>query len=229
VAGMLLAEDLLLLVTDDTSGQLSAPAAQVDAGLGGANLVELTMMNKVDLSGAGEAGKLGRIVVRDPSPAGDDVLDAALAILSASQGRKPSAVIRPLSKNLRHTLYERLAAAGVIRAERGKILGIFPTRTWPAQDASHEAQVRQLVTQALVQQATPDTRTAALIALLHALKCEHKIVDPGPYGLSKRELAARAEGIAQGNWASEAVRRAIDEMNAAVIAATTAATIATSG
>ena len=32
---MLLAEDLLLLVTDDGSGQLSVPAAQVDAGLGG--------------------------------------------------------------------------------------------------------------------------------------------------------------------------------------------------
>jgi hypothetical protein len=34
---MLLAEDLLLLVTDDTSGKLSMPGAEVDAGLGGAN------------------------------------------------------------------------------------------------------------------------------------------------------------------------------------------------
>ena len=220
---MLLAEDLLLLVTDDTSGQLSAPAAQVDAGLGGANLAELTMMDKVDLSGEGDEGRPGRIVVRDPSPAGDDVLDAALGILTANQGRKPSAVIRPLSKNLRHTLYERLAAAGVIRAGRGKILGIFPTRTWPAQDASHEALVRQLVTQALAQQAAPDPRTAALIALLHALRCEHKIVDPQPYGLSRRQLAARAEEIAQGNWASGAVRKAINEMNAAILAATAAA------
>jgi len=226
---MLLAEDLLLLVTDDTSGQLSAPAGQVDAGLGGANLVELAMMDKVDLSGEGEAGRPGRVVVRDPSPAGDEVLDAALGILTANQGKKPSSVIRPLSRNLRQGLYERLAASGVVRAGRGKILGIFPTRTWPAQDASHEAQVRQLVTQALVQQAEPDPRTAALIALLHALKCEHKIVDPRPYGLSRRQLAARAEEIAQGNWASEAVRKAIDEMNAAVIAATTAATISTSG
>ncbi|MGH3203836.1 MAG: GPP34 family phosphoprotein [Streptosporangiaceae bacterium] len=50
---MLLAEDLLLLVTDDASGRLSVPAAQVDAGLGGANLVELTLLNKVDLSGEG--------------------------------------------------------------------------------------------------------------------------------------------------------------------------------
>jgi plasmid stability protein len=226
---MLLAEDLLLLVTDDGSGQLSAPAAQVDAGLAGANLVELALMDKVDLSGEAEEGRPGRIVVRDPAPTGDDVLDAALKILAANQGKKPSAVIRPLSKNLREALYERLAAAGVIRAERGKILGIFHTRTWPAQDASHEAQVRELLTQALVQQTAPDTRSAALIALLHALRCEHKVVDPALYGLSKRQLAARAEEIAQGNWASGAVRKAIDEMNAAVIAATTAAAIATSG
>jgi hypothetical protein len=226
---MLLAEDLLLLVTDDHSGQLSVPAAQVDAGLGGANLVELALMNKVDLSGEEGEGKPGRIVVKDPSPAGDDVLDAALEILAANQGRKPSAVIRPLSKNLRQALYERLAAAGVIRAERGKILGIFRTRTWPAQDASHEARLRELLTQALVQRTAPDARTAALIALVHALKCEHKVVDPGPYGLSNRQLAARAEEIAQGNWASGAVRKAIDEMNAAVLAAISAATIAPSG
>ena len=72
-----MAEDLLLLVTDDASGRLSAPAAQVDAGLGGANLVELTLRSKVDLSGEGDQGKPGRIIVRDPSPAGDAVLDAA--------------------------------------------------------------------------------------------------------------------------------------------------------
>ena len=138
-------------------------------------------------------------------------------------------MIRPLGRNLRRTLYERLALSGVIRCEHARILGVLPALRWPAQDPSHAAQVRRVVTQALVQQTAPDARTAALIALLYALKCEHKIIDPGPYGLSRRQLAARAEEIAQGNWASGAVRKAIDEMNAAVIAATTAATIATSG
>ena len=57
---MLLAEDLLLLVTDDTSGKLSAPAAQVDVGLGGANLVELTLLHKVDISGDEDQGTLRR-------------------------------------------------------------------------------------------------------------------------------------------------------------------------
>jgi hypothetical protein len=220
---MLLAEDLLLLVTDDTSGRLSAPAVQVDAVLGGANLVELTLLNKVDLSGEGDQGKPGRIIIRDSSPVGDETLDAALGIVIMRQGSKPSTVIRPLSKHLRQELYQRLAASGVIRAGRGRALGIFPARTWPALDTRHEEQVRQLVTQALVQQTAPDTRTAALIALLHVLRCEHKIIDPQHHQLSKRQLRARAEEVAMDNWASEAVRKAISEMVAATAAAVAAA------
>src|SRR5215469_16457879 len=221
---MLLAEDLLLLVTDDASGRLSAPAEQVDAGLGGANLVELTLRNKVDLSGEQDPGRRGRIIVRDPSPAGDAVLDAALEILIARQGKRPSTVIGPLSKNLRRTLYQRLADRGVVRAERGRIFGVFPLRRWPAQDPSDEAQVRRLMTQALVQQEAPDTRTAALIALAHAVGCVDKIVDSRQHGLSRRQLRARAAEIAKGNWASEVVRKAIEEMMAAVIVTITAIT-----
>ena len=202
------------------------PGAQVDAGLGGANLVELTLLGKVDVSGEQDQGRRERIIVRDPSPPGDDVLDAALRILVERQGSKPSAVVRPLGKNLRPVLYQRLVAGGVLRTGQGRALGIFPTRTWLAQDPSHEAEVRQRVTQALVQTAAPDERTAALIALLHALRCEHKVVDPRRYQLSRRQLRARAAEIAQGNWASEAVRKAIDEVIAAVaaVAAASAAT-----
>jgi hypothetical protein len=116
----------------------------------------------------------------------------------------------------------------VVRAGRGRTLGVFPTHTWPAQDVHHETQLRLLLTQALVQQQAPDARGAALIALVHALRCEHQIVDSRPYGLSKRQLRARAEEIAKGNWASEAVRAAITEIIAAV-AATTAAAAAVGG
>jgi hypothetical protein len=211
---MLLAEDLLLLVTDDASGRLSAPADRVAAGLGGANLVELTLRNKVDLTGEQDPGRPGRIIVRDPSPPGDAILDTALETVTVYQGKKPSAVIRPLSKNLRRTLYERLAGNGVVRAEKSRILGVFPVRRWPAQDGSREAEVRRLMTQALVQQVVPDARTAALIALVHAVGSVDKIVDPRQHGLSNRELRARAKKIAEGNWASAAVRKAIEEMMA---------------
>jgi hypothetical protein len=226
VGSMLLAEDLLLLVTDDGSGRLSAPAAQVDVALGGANLVELKLMGKVDLSGAWDRGKAGRIIVRDPSPTGDEVLDAALGIISAHQGKKPSTVVQPLGKNLRRTLYERLVLGGVVRAEQSRVFGVFRAQRWPAQDASHEAQVRRLMTQVLVQRAAPEPRSAVLIALVHALRYEHKIVVPRECGLSRQQLRARAEEIAEGTWAAEAIRQAIGQMIAAVVAATSAAAAA---
>ena len=47
-------------------------------------------MNKVGLSGQGDQGKPGRIIVRDPSPAGDEVLDAAVQIVIAHQGKRRS-------------------------------------------------------------------------------------------------------------------------------------------
>lgn len=151
------------------------------------------------------------------------MLDAALAIVMAHPGKRPSAVIRPLGKNPRQTLHGRLAASGVLRAEQARILGIFPAHRWPAMDTSHEEQIRQHLGGALAGQEAPDSHAATLIALLHALKCEHKVIDPQQYGLSRRQLRARAEEIAQGNWASAAVRQVIKETIAAAAAAASAA------
>jgi hypothetical protein len=81
----------------------------------------------------------------------------------------------------------------------------------------------------LTRQAAPDCRTAALIALLHALNCEHKVIDLQQYALSRRQLRARAEQIAKGNWVSAAVRLVIQEAIVAVTAATSAAAAAGGG
>lgn len=207
----MLAEDLLLLLTDDATGKLLLPAEQVDIALGGANLLELTLLERVSL----DEGK--HVVVFDPSSTGDPILDGALGVIGARQGRKPKAVVEPLGENLRTTLYIRLVAEGVLRAEERKVLGILPVHRWPAARAEHEERMRAQLTQVLVQGTTPDSRTAALVSLLHALNSEHRIVDPKEHGLTRKELAARAEEVSPGDWASEAVREAIEAVMAAVI------------
>jgi hypothetical protein len=83
--------------------------------------------------------------------------------------------------------------ADALRAERRRVLGIFTARSWPAADPSRKAGVRQQVTQALAGTAAPDERTAALIALLHALKCEHKVVDARSCQLSRSPDAGDAK------------------------------------
>jgi len=220
---MLLAEDLLLLLTDDDTGRLVVPGQEVDIALGGAQLLALSLQQRVDV----DARK--RLVVLDPSPCGDALLDEALQEVARRAGRKPSDVVARLGKRLRGTLYERLAAAGILRAEQGRVLGLFPTHTWPTSSADHEAEVRRALTAVLVQGATPEPHDAALVALLHALRATHKVVVPAEHGLRRRDLDRRAKEIAEGSWASDAVRRAVDAVTAATVAAITAVTAGAAG
>jgi hypothetical protein len=225
VGGMLIAEDLLLLLTNDETGKLAASHSEVDVALGGALLVELALMRRVDLAGPSEQVRRGRLVVRDASATSDPLLDEALATVGEKEGKKPQDVVTALGKHVRVRLYDRLVGRGLVRAESGKVLGIFPGHNWPAQDAAHEDFVRADLLTALRNATTGDARTGALISLLLALKAVPKAVDPAAAGLSTREMNANAKRIAQGDWASDAVRHAIDSMIAAVIAATSATVV----
>ena len=53
--------------------------------------------------------------------------------------------------------------------------------------------------------------------MLHALNSVHRIVDPKEHGLTRKELQTRAEEVSPGDWASEAVREAIEAVMAAVV------------
>jgi hypothetical protein len=90
---MLLAEDLLLLLTDDDTGKLAASSTEVDVALGGALLAELALMDRVDVAGADERVREGRLVVRDANPTADGLLDEALAVVEHKEGKKPKSVV----------------------------------------------------------------------------------------------------------------------------------------
>lgn len=223
---MLLAEDLLLLLTDDRTGKLAASGNEVDLALGGALLVELAMRDRVEVETGSGIFRGDRVVVKDAEPVGDGILDEALAKLVAKDGRRATDAVGLLGKKIRRRLYGRLVAKGVLRVHRGKVLGIFPTEQWPSEDAAGEDEVRRRLVVALQNGLAPDERTAALVSLLQALRRTHKAVDPQQAGMSRRELTAAGKRIAEGDWASAAVRRAIDSANAAVIAAASGAAAA---
>ena len=126
--------------------------------------MQLSLDRRVDLD------ERKRLVVLDASPTGDPLLDGALAVVAQRAGKKPSAVLGALGKGLRRQLYDRLAAAGVLRSEQGTVLGLFPRTSWPTASAEHETAVRRGLEGLLVHGLTPDPRSAALVALLHALR-----------------------------------------------------------
>ncbi|TCC46583.1 GPP34 family phosphoprotein [Kribbella capetownensis] len=222
---MLIAEDLLLLLYDDETGKPITGSPGLDYALAGAVLIELTLLGKIDITVAGDGAKPGRLKVLDPSPTGDAVLDERLAFIAGKPGKRPKDQIGRLSKKLRDQLLGQLAARGVLEADQGRVLGLFPVTRWPAKDARHEARVRAALESVLKVGTTPDERTGALVALLSALNVVPKVVTDA---VDKKALKQRAKQLAESDWASDAVKKAVTEMQAAVtttiIVASTAAT-----
>lgn len=209
---MLLAEELLLLGLDDRTGKVVV--SELDKGLAGAVLIELALTERVRVAEKGEPVRAGRLVVMPgPAPA-HPVLADALELVAAKEGRRPKDMIGKLSQRLRERLADDLVARGVLRREKHKVLGLFPTTRLPALDSGHEAGVRGRI-EAALGGATPDERSAALIALLHAIRgLPHVFAVP-----DKRAANRRAKEIAEGQWAAAAVRKAIEEVYAATAAA----------
>jgi len=74
---------------DDDTGKLAASSAEVDVALGGAWLVELALMRRIDVAGRDERAREARLVARNPSPTGDSQLDEALTIVGQKKGKNP--------------------------------------------------------------------------------------------------------------------------------------------
>jgi hypothetical protein len=223
---VLIAEDFLLLVTDDATGKPIVGSTQLEHALAGGVLLELAMSGRVDVEKGKGVRRGDRVVVADASRTGDSVLDDALSRIAEKPGRKPESVVGALRKGLRVRLYERLGDQGILRMEQGRVLGLFPSTRWPVVDSAHERQLRQALHEVLVVGVEPQPRIGAIVSLLSAIKAVPKVV-----GLreNRRVVQARAKAIAEGAWAATAVRKAVEAVNAATAAAVAAVTTGESG
>ncbi len=221
---MLIAEDLLLLLTDDQDGKFEVDGTALNLVLAGACVVELAMDGRVDVAGEGEQVKKGRLVVRDDTRVNDPLLDDVLARCADRAGAKPQDVLGKIGKDIREGVLDRLIERGILRREEGRVLGIFPITRWPAVDSEHEHEVLDRLEAALVNGEEPDRRTASLAALLSAVDAAHKVV-PAP---DRKAVKKRAKEIRESEWAADAVGKAIEAVQAAVVA-TVAAGAAAAG
>lgn len=220
----LIAEDVLLMLLDDAGAFVSKDNRK--PALAGAVLAELALTGAVEIETEGGLWKRTRVVVEDAATVTDPVLLEALEDI-AGRKRSPQDLVNRLGKELPDLLCARLVERGVLRREESKVLGLLPRTRWPATGSPHEQALRGSVRRTLVDGGDPDERIATVISVLSAADVLHKVVDRGP--MSKRELKKRAEEIAAGGWATEAVRKAIQAAQAAVMAAVTAATVVAAG
>ncbi|WP_275001795.1 GOLPH3/VPS74 family protein [Promicromonospora iranensis] len=219
-----LAEEYLLLALDDVSGRPLLSGQHLQFALAGASVADLTLRGALEVSAGADGGRAGRFRVTGRATPSDPM---QREILELMHERRPKDAIRKVgqggfARNLRDALHQGLGARGVLREEQVRILGLFPSTTWPAHDPTPEAAVRERVLAALTGRADADERTAALVSLLLATDLTRKVFPDQ----DRRALKRRAKEIAESEWSGAAVKRAIDEVNAAMVAATVAATSA---
>lgn len=208
-----LPEELALLAHHDTSGKRD-PWAQLDLGLAGAVLLELALAGRVDV-------RDGKVLVLDPTPTGNGPVDAGLARIAAdAKQRKPQAWVEKLQKGLRAEVLDGLVHDGVLDRQETKILGLFPSKRFPETDDGPEREVRARLDDAVLRGATPERRTAALVSLVKASGLRKVCFPDG----DRKAIERRMTEIAEGEWAGEAVQKAVDAVTAAMLVAVTVAT-----
>ncbi|WP_165872914.1 GOLPH3/VPS74 family protein [Nocardioides jejuensis] len=212
--------DLALIALDPTTGKRRL-GTYGEIVLGGAALKDLLLAGR--LSVAGE-GKKALVSVADPTPTGIAHLDAALARLtSRTKPLKSRDAVTRLGRKLPITTYEALVADGLVEAHPTTVLGLFPSPRYVALPQARRDELVAGVRAVLLGERAPDERLGTLGALLGAGR-QVKLVVPKE---RRKEAEKRAKTLADGDWASEAVRAAVkaseDAMMIAVLAATTTA------
>ncbi|MEE3127658.1 MAG: GPP34 family phosphoprotein, partial [Actinomycetota bacterium] len=137
---LLLAEDLMLLLLDDQTGAVRQ--THLRPLLGGAVLADLALAGAVEVEekrGVWHTAKVHPVDGARPS----DALLAAAYDEVAAKPRSAQDLVNRIGKPLKDDVTERLVERGLVRREEHRVLGIFPTTRWPAEDVAHEQGVRR--------------------------------------------------------------------------------------
>lgn len=217
---MLIAEDLLLLLTDDEKGNISVPGYTAYL-LAGAVLADLAGGGHIRITEKGEADVRPKRVVVDPQtplPTDQLLLDHLQILAKKPSWRPPAVVQRFARQTLPKAVYDRLVVGEFVHRDARRALGIIPYQRYPAVPGEYEAKLRRTIDVALLEGGDADFHTAALIALLSAGTGTLRVLKQGR-DLDWREVKRRAKVLREQYWAAKAAYDAIQETAAAGAAA----------
>lgn len=201
----------IVLVALRPDGKVNG-ATTLRFALAGAELVGLVIAERVGIQNE-------RIVVLDPSPTGDVLLDAALAdIVHVTGGGRPPKPRTWVARTRSHpvTSYlRRLAELGIVREQRSRVLGVFSSTRWMILDPEPIAAARARLDAIALSQEPVESAEAAFGGLVHAIGLDRALYRGSEGGAAR----ARLRLIAKGDPASRAVGDALEGVQASIDAA----------
>ena len=182
------AEEITLLMLNDEDGEfVRVPGWSMQCAYAGAVLMELALENRIDTD-------LKRLVLIDPTPLGDDLLDPTLQqIAQATETHDARHWVDHLAdraEEIREQALARLVERGILRREEDRFLWVFQSRRYPVIDGEAEREVKLRIMEVLFSDEIPEPRDIVIICLADACGILREL-------LSARELERATERIDQ--------------------------------
>lgn len=207
-------EEILLLALNDEKGTIH-PGASYHQALAGAIVAELMLSKRIQV----EENKRKKIIVIDPTPIGDQLLDECLAKIQGAKRLSPIMTwIGRFSsiKQLKHRVAWGLVLKGILKAEEDCIL-FFKRTLYPEVNPEPEQKLIGRLREAILTDIKEiDPRTVVLISLAKSTGLLKTVADKK----EQKDRKKRIEALVNGEVVGKAAKEAIEAMQAAIMVAT---------
>lgn len=204
-----LVEDLFLLATDASTGRPLIDTTHLDLGLGGALLLDLVLQQRL-------APRDSHVMVTDPRPTGDPLLDRVLSEIAAAKPHEPGHWVRHLTHGLYHIVRDRLVEAGVLCRDDHKVFGIIPIHRTHETDGRLHHELEDHLRDAVVVGRQATRETAALASLALAVDLHRHLFPRADRRDVRRRMAQVVAAYPECEWVTDAVHRAVEAADVAL-------------
>ncbi len=177
-----LAEELLVFLLDKQSGHLTPVSDRtLHHALAGAVLMDLALEGRIDTD-------IERLVMVDPTPLGDGLLDPALARIAEDVGGHDTAhwierlATPEIAGRVQDGAIARLIERGILERDSGGFLSLTRlvrrARRYPVSDGEWPREIDARIMGILFADDVPHPRDAMLIAIVHACGIFDRLLSP---------------------------------------------------
>ena len=198
-------EEILLLLLRDEGGKFVAvPGIALDNALAGGVLMDLALENRIDTDP-------GRLILVDPTPVGDSLLDPTLAAIAGGEQRDALYWVGQTAlraAEIRREALSRLVERGILEHDEGRFLWVFRSRRYPIVDGRAEREVKLRILGVLLSDDIPDPRDIVIIGLADACGLLPALLPEGEYDKAR----ARIDQVRRLDLIGQATSRAIHDI-----------------